>query len=149
MNTTTLNPSQSMAQISIKRIYKHPIAKVWSAISEAEALSTWLMPVSNLRLEKGNRFQFKTEPRGNFDGIVNCSVVDYEEPHYLQLSWQATGMAQPTIVIYRLSDLGDGRTLLHLTHDGFRGFSGQVTRMILSFGWKSLLKKKLSKYLIT
>ncbi len=147
MNATMVKTTEKMAQISVKRIYNHPIDKVWSALTDAEALSEWLMPVTGFELSRGKQFQFKTEPRGKFDGIVNCSIVDYGEPHFLQLTWHAAGMPVPTIVTWQLKDQGEGKTFLHLTHNGFQGLGGQFTRLILTFGWKGIMKKQLTQYL--
>ncbi len=46
----------------------------------------------------------------------------------------------------RLDDLG-GTTRLRLTHDGFSGLGGFVTRTMLVLGWRSLLKTELLRVL--
>ena len=142
MLTSTNEP-----QIKIRRKYNHPIDKVWHGITSKEALSSWLMETTDFEPIPGNTFQFTTAPRGRFDGIVSCKVLQVEQPHFIQYSWKATEMPQPTVVTWELTKLDPSTTLLTLSHDGFVGINGWVTRMILGFGWKGLLKKKLNQYL--
>jgi len=134
-------------QIVIKRKYKHPVDKVWRAITSKRALSEWLMETNDFEVSVGTRFQFRTTPRGKFDGIINCQVLEVNDPERIRYSWRAKGMTQPTIVTWHLRELTRDQTLLTLTHDGFEGFNGWMTQTMLRFGWKKLLSKKLEKYL--
>lgn len=139
----------SKPQILIKRIYQHDIEKIWTALTSKEALSSWLMETTDFELAEGQSFQFRTRPRRNFDGIVNCQVLEFEAPHFISFSWQANQMPQPTFVQWKLTAIGEGKTMFTLSHTGFKGFDGWITRQILSFGWKNLLKKNLSTHLDT
>lgn len=134
-------------QICIRRKYKYPISKVWSAITTKEALSAWLMETDNFDLEIGAKFILKTIPRGNFDGIIHCTVLGIREYNFISYSWLSNGMKVPTTVTWNLKELNNNETLLTLSHDGFVGFDGWITKTMLSFGWKRLLKKKLKKHL--
>ncbi len=141
-NSTTMKP-----QIIIKRTFKHPIDKVWEAITNKEALSEWLMESNDFKLQVGHSFKFKTTPRGNFDGIIDCEIIDIIEPNHLRYSWKAKGMPQPTMVTWQLKELDNGDTFLSLSHNGFVGINGWITKTMLGFGWKKLLKNKLNEYL--
>jgi len=136
-------------QIQIKRVYSHSIDSVWKAITTKDALSEWLMPTMDFELSMGQSFQFKGKPQGNFDGIVNCEIIRIDEPNLIAYSWSAKGFKQPTIVTWELRSLAENKTSLTLSHSGFVGFNGWVTRQILNFGWKSLLGKKLPAFLTT
>ena len=137
----------SKPQIQIKRIYKHPIQKVWAALTTKEALTDWLMETHDFDLALGHSFMLKTEPRGNFDGIINCKITSFDAPKQITYDWQAKGMKQPTTVTWMLKELSDHETLLQLEHTGFTGFNGFITRQMLAFGWKKLLKTKLDNHL--
>ena len=139
--------NNSKPQIHIKRKYKHAIDKVWSALTTKEALSSWLMDTDDFELTLGSEFNLKTTPRGKFDGVLRCSILKIEEPTAISYSWQSNGMTTPTIVTWELKDIGNEETLLSLSHDGFVGFDGWMTKTMLSFGWKKLLKKRLEKHL--
>lgn len=134
-------------QIHIKRVYKHDIHKIWKALTTPEALAEWLMQTIGFKLETGHKFQFKDKPQGGWDGIVNCEILAINQPNSITYSWQASGMKNPTIVNWTLKQVADNETLLTLSHAGFEGFSGWFTRQVLTFGWKGMLKKKLSKHL--
>lgn len=140
--TTTQKP-----QIQIKRVYKHALEKIWTALTTKEALSEWLMETKDFELELGKKFQFKTKPQGGFDGIIHCEILAIEQPNMISYSWQSKDMKNPTIVIWHLKQLSKNETVVNLSHNGFEGFSGWVTKQILNFGWKKLLSKKLKKHL--
>ena len=134
-------------QIVLKRIYKHPIYKVWQAVSTAEGLGSWLMEVKGFHPVIGNEFTLNTKSYGKFDGIVNCKILDIQDPSLFSHTWSSNVLPE-TVVTYKLKALSENETLLTFTHNGFSGFSGWVTRMILGAGWKrKLLKQKLQNYL--
>ena len=135
-------------QIVIKKTFNHSTEKVWKALTDPEALATWLMPTTDFELKEGCQFQFKTTPRGKFDGIVDCQINEIHFPSRIQYTWKAKGMPQPTLVTWVLKPLSESSTLLTLSHNGFVGFNGWLTKTMLGFGWKKLLNKKLRNYLI-
>ncbi len=133
-------------QIYIQRVYKHNIAKVWDALTSKEALSTWLMP-TDFTLEENATFQFTTKPQGSFDGIINCQIIQSQAPNTLIYSWDNSSFKAPTTVEWNLKAISEEETLLTLSHNGFKGFNGWITKQILKMGWKKLLSKKLSNFL--
>lgn len=133
-------------EILITQFYNHPIENVWEAISTSEALAEWLMP-NDFKLEKGYEFTFQTKPQLGFDGKVKCKVLDFFIPTRLQFSWQGGPMKKPTVVTFDLATENEG-TLLTFRQSGFEGFiSKNIIRFILANGWKSLVNKKIAKYL--
>ncbi|MEM6805924.1 MAG: SRPBCC domain-containing protein [Bacteroidota bacterium] len=134
--------------ISLTTSYSHPISKVWKALTDKNALSKWLMP-TDFEPVVGHKFQFKTKPQGNFDGIVNCEVLEIIEYKKLSFSWSA-GASLQTVVSFVLTDLGE-ETRLDFEHKGFEGFLNRlIARNILAAGWKrKILVKLLPEYLAT
>lgn len=147
MTNTIHTSTHTKPQILVKRNYNYNISKVWKALTDKNALSTWLMPTSDFELTVGQQFQFKTKPRGKFDGIVNCEILEYTSPTHIVYSWRSTDMKQATIVEWELKSLDDNKTHVTLKHSGFVGFNGWVTKQILKFGWRNLLKKNLTQYI--
>lgn len=148
MTAMTVNQQTiTKPQIQIKRVYKHNINKLWKALTSPDALAEWLMKTTDFKLETGHTFQFKDKPQGGWDGIVNCKILSIEQPHSITYSWQASGMKNPTIVNWNLKQVAENETLLTLSHSGFEGFGGWFTKQVLYFGWKGILKKKLTKHL--
>jgi uncharacterized protein YndB with AHSA1/START domain len=85
--------------------YDTTIDDVWDAITSAERIPRWFLPISgNLRL--GGRYQLQ----GNAGGqITGC-----ERPHSLAITWEFGG--QVSWVNVRLTKLSDGGTRLQLEH---------------------------------
>ncbi len=94
--------------VALRRTYPADVAEVWDALTSAERISRWFMPVSgDLRL--GGRYQLE----GNAGG----EVLACEPPHLLRVSWE---MGEPgpdsfSEVEVRLSTV-DGGTLFELEH---------------------------------
>ena len=132
--------------INLTTTYKHPVSKVWKALTDKAALSQWLMP-TDFEPVVGHKFQFKTKPQGNFDGIVNCEVLEIVEGKRLSYSW-STGKTLRTVVVFELTDKGN-ETQLDFQHKGFEGFLDRlIARNILAAGWKrKILTRLLPEYL--
>lgn len=132
-----------MRDIVIEQTLPFPREMVWDALTDAEQLSAWLMP-NDFRPVVGHAFTFRTDPAPGFDGIVHSIVEAIEPPARLALTWRGGGI--DTQVIFTLADEG-GQTRLLLRHEGFRGFSNLMPRLILGGGWKSLIRRKLPAFL--
>lgn len=134
-------------QIQIKRKFKHGKQTVWSAITNKDALSDWLMDTTDFAPIVGTSFRFTTKPQGGFDGIVNCKVIESDPPNVICYSWNASGFKEPTYVRWELNEVDTNETILTLSHTNFKGVNGWFTKQILNMGWKKLISKKLSNYL--
>jgi uncharacterized protein YndB with AHSA1/START domain len=97
--------------------YRHPPDRVWRAITDSDALATWLMP-NDFVPELGRRFTFRTQPAPPyFDGIVHCEITELDPPRTLAYTWCGVpGMN--TVVRWELTATDTG-TLLVCTHSGF------------------------------
>lgn len=126
--------------------YDHPVADVWQALVDKEAMSEWLMPC-DIEAKVGHEFQFKTKPSPGFDGIVNCKVVAVKEHELLSFTWSG-GSIHDTLVSFSLEADG-AKTRLSFKHSGFKGFMNKlIVRKILENGWnKKILVKQLPQYL--
>ena len=86
---------------------------MWRALTEKELLSKWLMP-TDMVPKVGHRFQFRSQPYGQWDGIVNCEVLEATPPKRLRLAWGGvTGAAPDTVVSWTLTRTETG-TRVHL-----------------------------------
>ena len=96
--------------VVLRRSYPAPIEDVWDALTDAERLARWFLPISgDLRL--GGRYQFQ----GNAGGeIVRC-----EPPRLLRATWAMGENLSPadiSEVEVRLSPTADGGTEFELVH---------------------------------
>src|ERR1700733_5310065 len=119
--------------LHFESVYPHPVEKVWAAITDAQALSQWLMP-NNFEPRVGHEFQFRTKPAPGFDGTVHCVVIEADRPHELVYSWKGGGV--DTVLTWALEPVSTG-TRLTLDHTGFPGLRGLFVSRTLGKGWCS------------
>ncbi len=133
----TLADTTAKAQtesLSFEFDFPHPPEKVWRALTDPALLAEWLLPVLELKLERGAAFTFKTEPVGGWDGIVHCRIAEIETHRKLRYDWGVGDLA--TVVTFTLTPTTSG-TRMFLVHSGFRpdqkkNFGGA------RYGWKMM-----------
>jgi len=132
-----------MSEFRIVVDYPHSPTKVWRAMTDPDLVARWTVtgqggrPVGFLPIV-GNRFQFVAKPVPGWRGIVDCEVLDVDEPHLLRHSWQGEENGRPTYVRYRL-DPHDGGTRLTYEHTGFSGIGGVIMAKLLGSVRKRML----------
>lgn len=135
-----------MGDITVEAVYPHPPEHVWRALTDPDRLEAWLME-NDFEPRVGHRFRFREKPRPGWRGIVDCEVLEVDEPRRLSYSWRGHEDGEPTVVTFTLEPV-EGGTRLRLEHTGFRGLGGFFTRLILSRGWKKkLVREKLPEVL--
>ncbi len=96
---------QPARAVTLARSYATTVADLWDAVTTAERIARWFLPVSG-DLELGGRYQLQ----GNAGGtITRC-----EPPSYLALTWEFAD--DVSWVEARVSEDGTGRARLALTH---------------------------------
>ena len=103
--------------ISLDFDLSHPPEKVWRALTEPALLAEWLLPVVNLKLERGTAFTFKAPPQPGWDGQVSCRLADVERHKRLSYSWVVGDI--DTVVTFTLTPTPSG-TRLSVVQSGFR-----------------------------
>jgi uncharacterized protein YndB with AHSA1/START domain len=130
--------------LRFEAFYDVPVAEVWRALTDAKALSEWLMP-NDFEPTVGHQFRFRDKPQGGWDGIVHCEVTEIIPEQRLSYTWKSDAL--DTTVTWSLQGHG-ADTRLVLEHKGFRGLSALMISMMLSRGWRgTLLGKKLPAFL--
>jgi uncharacterized protein YndB with AHSA1/START domain len=126
--------------LQFEAFYDVPREKVWRALTDSAELRLWLMP-NNFVAQVGHKFQFRDTPRGGWDGVVECQVLEVDPGQRLSYTWKSDAL--DTTVTWSLESQQNGTTL-RLAHQGFRGIKAVVVSMMLNRGWRgTLLKKKL------
>jgi uncharacterized protein YndB with AHSA1/START domain len=97
----------------------HPPEKVWRALVDPVLLAEWLLPVAGLQLEAGAAFTFKTQPFPDWDGTVNCRMVEIEAHRKISYTWVVGEMELDTVVTFTLTPTVSG-TRLSLVQSGFK-----------------------------
>lgn len=123
-----------------RRIYDTTIDDLWDALTNAERIPRWFLPISG-DLHLGGRYQLQ----GNAGGeITRC-----EPPRHLAVTWEFGG--QVSWVEVRLAAQAEGGTRLELEHVAHvdDAFWEQFGPGAVGVGWDLALTMGLSQHLAT
>jgi uncharacterized protein YndB with AHSA1/START domain len=115
--------------VEYEELLPHAIAAVWAELTDAAAISDWLMATSDFKPVVGHRFRMKTHGLST-TGWVDAEVLEIEPPHRMVWSWSSDSNP-PSTVTFQLSEEGS-QTRLRLRHVG--EFETEVAG-ILRDGW--------------
>jgi uncharacterized protein YndB with AHSA1/START domain len=119
---------------------KSPIERVWHALTDSATLSKWMLFQSNdFKPVVGHAFQFREAP--GWTGVVECEVIEVNEPRRLSYTWVSGGEVNPqhsTVVTWTLTEAEGGVTRLHLEQSGFRSEAKQEIGGA-KYGWMRML----------
>jgi uncharacterized protein YndB with AHSA1/START domain len=74
----------------VERVFPHPPEKLWRALTESPLLAQWMMS-NDFSPVVGHKFQFRAEPKPNWNGIVDCEVVALDPMKQLSYNWGVGG----------------------------------------------------------
>jgi len=124
-----------MAEIRIVRDYPQPPETVWRALTDPTLIPRWTTTGAGGRPEGfattvGAKFRYVAKPKPGWSGIVECEVLESDEPTMLRYSWADPGGGEVTEVAYRLEARGNG-TRFTFEHTGFSGIGGLFMATLL------------------
>ena len=131
---------QGTEQIVVEYALAASVAKVWRALTEPELVAVWLMQ-NNIAPVAGHKFQFRSKPMGDWNGIVDCEVLEVIPQCKLVYTWNGgsakedEGNKMETTVTWTLEPAADGGTLLKLVHHGFH--ADDFAFKVMGQGWRS------------
>ena len=116
-----------------------PIETVWRYLEDQDLLAAWLMR-NDFKPEVGREFRFYKQPAGNWNGILDCKLVELEAPRRMAFTWNANSIGVDTLVSIDLEEV-DGGTRLILLHTNWDGAVGDLEQHMASHGdgWDSHL----------
>jgi uncharacterized protein YndB with AHSA1/START domain len=133
--------------VSIERVFRAPVERVWKAISDKDEMKQWYFDVSDFKPVVGFEFQFNG---GNEDRVYVhlCKVTEVVPGKKLKYSWQYKGYEGLSFVTFELFPEGD-TTRLKLTHEGIETFPAlpDFKKENFAEGWKSIIGTSLPSYL--
>lgn len=133
----TEKPARSQTELSLEFDLSHPPEKVWRALTDPALLEKWLLPVIGFDLTPGAAFTFKTQPYPNWDGTVNCRMLEIEPMRRLRYAWTVPFLE--TVVTFTLAPTASG-TRLSLVQSGFKPEQKQEFGGA-RYGWKMMGEK--------
>ena len=140
-----------MSAIHLVKDYPHSPEKVWRAVTDPALIPLWTATGAGGRTEGfatvvGTKFQFIGKPKPGWNGVVDCEVLEVNEPSLLRWSWTDTSSGARTQVVYRIEPHADG-TRFTYEHTGFTGVSGFFMAQLLGHVRRKMLDQGLTAVL--
>ncbi len=130
-----MNQSQEHTRsVVIERFFAHAPEKLWRALTEPALLTQWLLK-NDFLPEIGREFQFRNEPVGGWDGLIDCKVLEFDPLQRLAYSWRAFGHV--STVEFTLT-AADGGTQLRMEHSGFLA-DQEAAYQGAHYGWQRFI----------
>ena len=79
---------------------------VWRYFEDPDLLAGWLMR-NNFTGKLQEEFQFFAQPSNDWDGTVDCRLVEFRRPTKLAFTWDANNIGGETLVTIELIAQGD------------------------------------------
>jgi len=113
---------------------------VWRYFADPDLLAGWLMR-NNFTGKEQDEFQFFAQPSRDWDGTVNCKLVEFRRPTKVVFTWDANDIGGDTLVTIELIAQGT-RTLIKLVHENFENASSDVAPIVERHeaGWEDHLR---------
>ena len=133
--------------IIIEKVYRAPIAKVWKAITDKDAMKQWYFDLPDFKPEVGFEFQFNggTEEKTY---LHLCKVTEVIPKKKLAYTWRYDGYDGNSLVTWELFEENEN-TRVRLTHSGLETFPQEVKDFAKSNfveGWKDIIGNLLANF---
>ena len=118
----------------IEKELPHPLEKVWRALTQSALIKEWLMD-NDLQPVVGHRFNFRSTPMPNWNGVIDCEVLIVEPNKKLSYSWNSMGLE--SVVDWTLVATSGG-TLVRMEQSGFRP-DQEANYQGANYGWQKFI----------
>ncbi|MGO4515855.1 SRPBCC domain-containing protein [Terriglobus sp. 2YAB30_2] len=126
--------AENTRTLVIERVFPHTPEKLWRALTETPLIAQWLLK-NDFAPTVGHKFQFRSEPMPQWDGVIDCEVLVVDPLKQLSYSWNALGLE--SVVLFTLAPT-QGGTHLRMEHSGFRA-DQQTAYQGANYGWQKFL----------
>lgn len=120
----------------IEREMPHPAEKIWRALTQGPLIEEWLMK-NDFQPKVGHRFNFRSTPVPNWDGVIDAEVLVVEPHSRLSYSWDTMGST--SVVTWTLTPTKGG-THLRMEQTGFRS-EEDANYKGANYGWQKFIGK--------
>jgi uncharacterized protein YndB with AHSA1/START domain len=118
----------------IEKELPHAPEKIWRALTQGPLIKEWLMD-NDFEPVVGHKFNFRSTPVPNWDGLINSQVLVVEPHKKLSYSWSSMGL--DSVVLWTL-EATTGGTLLRMEHSGFRSNQDAAYKGA-TYGWQKFI----------
>jgi uncharacterized protein YndB with AHSA1/START domain len=132
-----MTDTASPRTLVVERVFPHPPEKLWRALTESTLLAQWMMN-NDFEPVVGRTFQFRADPKPNWNGVVDCQVLIVDPLKQLSYSWgvggsESTGALQ-WVVNWTLTP-SEGGTHVRMEQSGF-GSDQKAAYQGAKYGWQ-------------
>ena len=144
---TTDPAAQATQALVVEEDFPHAPALIWQVLTAGEMIGRWLMAPVGFEPIVGKRFTFHTKPADEWDGTIDCEVVEVMANKRLAYAWRGGhkanvghGSLLDTLVTWTLTPLDTG-TRLRLEHAGFFTPKNNSAFNSMGQGWKTVVPR--------
>jgi uncharacterized protein YndB with AHSA1/START domain len=130
------NAGEKTRTLVIERVFAYAPEKLWRALTESPLIAQWLLK-NDFEAKVGHRFQFRTDPMPNWDGVIECEVLVVEPLKQLSYRWGSLGL--DSVVLFTLTP-AEGGTHVRMEQSGF-GADQEFAYKGATYGWQRFLGK--------
>jgi len=132
-----IQPETTPRTLVVERVFPHPPEKIWRALTEGPLLEQWMMQ-NSFEPIVGRKFQFRTDPKPAWNGIVDGEVLIVEPLKQLTYNWcvgrSETSAGLQWVIKWTLTP-AEGGTHLRMEQSGF-GPHQQANYNGAKYGWQ-------------
>jgi uncharacterized protein YndB with AHSA1/START domain len=127
-------PDTATKSLIIEREMQHPPEKIWRALTKGPLIEQWLMK-NDFQPVVGHRFNFRSTPMPNWDGVIDCEVLALAPNSRLSYSWSSMGLM--SVVTWTLTPTNGG-THIRMEQSGFYSEEDNYFKGA-SYGWQKFI----------
>lgn len=126
--------------VTVEREFPHPPSRVWRALTQPHLIQEWLMR-NDFAPEVGRTFTLRAEPSGDWNGLIDCKVLEVEPERTLSYTWDSGEgpLRVASVVTLTLTPIENG-TRLRMEQTGF-GPEQEQNYQGAKYGWRNFLAK--------
>ena len=124
----------AMRSLVIEKELPHPPEKIWRALTQGPLIKEWLME-NDFQPAVGHKFNFRSTPMPNWNGVIDCEVLVVEPNKKLSYSWGALGLG--SVVVWTLVAT-EGGTLVRMQQSGFSP-DQEANYQGAKYGWQKFI----------
>ncbi len=138
--------------VVVERTFHAPIAAVWDAITNNDAMKQWYFKLPEFRPEVGFEFEFEGGPPDKEPYLHKCKIIEVIPMKKLAHTWRYEGWKGHTVVTWELFEDG-ANTRLRLTHSGLESFvqnnNPDLDAKNFEAGWTDIIGRSLKEFVET
>ena len=141
--TTKMEQAEAVV---VKRTLNAPIARVWTALTDANQMRQWYFDLKEFKPQVGFEFEFVVEHEGNRYHHL-CQVTDVIPQKKIAYSWRYKGEPGDSLVTFELFGEGN-KTRVKVTHTGIETFpkTPAYARKNFENGWTAIIGTELKQF---